>query len=214
MSERLILPGTLSRVAFAFLSATGVTLMLADRSLFPEWLFPGLTAFGCLLFATVLVVLPLVFRAEERTSSKVRCRARLQRFLAAGFLLSMGGTLGLYRLHLFGFDYDKLLHLVLPVLGTIAVAHFVHAWYGSTRREALGRGVGIVLVASVLWELVELASDVLLGTSAFGQGGRLLVADTSLDLALDLCGIGIGVLYMTSGEKRWYCPPADQGQHP
>ena len=207
MRAPVLFRGLLARWAFFALLAIGVVLLVTPRSVFPEWLFPRLTALGCLIYAGVLVGLPLVFRADDKKPGQRQCLARLQRFMAAGFLLAMGGTLGLYELHAAGFDYDKVLHYVVPVLGTIGLMQFVHAWHGVTRRIARARAVALVLAGMFLWELLELGSDLVFGTKAFGQQGKDLFADTSFDLLLGVAGIATGALWMASSPARWTCEP-------
>jgi hypothetical protein len=200
---RRALPGRLVPALVAFLLVVGVALLLANRSALPAWLFPGLTGVGALACATAVVAFGVIFRerpgmSRERAAKHRNARARFQAIAASAMVLSLLGTLGLYRLHAVGFDYDKALHFIVPALGTHGLARFLKRHGRCTAMASTWMAVGILAFIAVTWELSEFASDLLLGTKAFGEGGETLVLDTALDLALGAGGIAFGAI-----SARW-----------
>lgn len=200
---RRALPGRLLPALVAFLFVVGFALLVASRSALPAWLFSGLTGFGALVYATAVVAFGVIFRerpgmSRERAAKHRNARARFQAIAAGSMVLSLLGTLGLYRLHAVGFDYDKALHFIVPALGTHGLVRFLKRHGRRTAMASTWLAVGILAFIAVTWELSEFASDRLLGTKAFGQGGQMLVLDTVLDLALGAGGIAFGAI-----SARW-----------
>ena len=90
-------------------------------------------------------------------------------------------------------ELDPLFHFLGGVAGAYAILGAVVACPQLIPRAAIGRStqfaVATVLVAAVLWELAEFASDRLFG-SRIQLGG----SDTGLDLVLGIGGAVVGVI--------------------
>jgi hypothetical protein len=201
-----ILPGRPLQALVAFSLAVGFALMLADRSWFPRWFFPRLTGFGAIFHAASVIALRFVFPEREGMSAERRKAHRralrgLQVDLALALLGCLLGSLGLYRLHRLGVPYDKILHFVVPALVTHGLARLLRRRKRRTLFAAAWRAAAILGLAAIAWELAEFTSDALFGTKAFGEEGKHLVLDTSLDLLLGAIGIVVGAA------ATWW-PPA------
>jgi len=175
----------------------GCVLLLADRSWYPPWFFPKLTGLGALVHAASVIAVRFVFRereqmSPERRKAHRRALRRLQLELAIALLACLMGSLGLYRLHRLGVPYDKILHFVVPALLTHGLARVLRGRRRRTLRSAALRACAILGIAAVAWELTEFIGDALLGTSAFGQEGKNILMDTSVDLLLGAAGILLG----------------------
>ena len=195
----ILLPGRLLDWFVLLLLAIGVALLVTPHSWSPPWFYPRLTGLGAIGYALTLVVLGLIFHERkglpaERVARHRRARRQLQIVAAVTMLLGLSGTFGLYRLHDVGFDYDKALHFMVPALVTHSYARLLLRGDRRTARRATWLAVAIMGGLGLLWELTELASDHLFGTSAFGEQGASPFLDTFLDVSLDAAGIAFGVL--------------------
>lgn len=202
-SLRRFLPGRLVQALVTFLVAVGITLVLVDRAVFPPWFFPGLTGFGALSYAMAVIAFGVIFRerpgmSAERAAKHRNARRRFQTIAAGAMVLSLLGSLGLYRLHHVGFDYDKALHFIVPALGTHGLARFLRRHGRRTAAASTWMAAGILVFIMVTWEGSELLSDLVLGTKALGQEGEMPILDTFFDLALGVAGVLLG-----AASTRW-----------
>jgi len=97
------------------------------------------------------------------------------------FILSLNasGDLGLYELYRYGFEYDKVIHFISPLIVTIAF----------TKILGLRRAMLIVVAGVLSWELYEFLADTFLKTHLFGVYRHQVFKDTVTDLIMNALGI-------------------------
>ena len=120
----------------------------------------------------------------------------LQFNIAVNLLINGAGGLGLYRLYLIGFEYDKLTHFVTPMLLTVGIYTFLSIWYEWRNKKTLIFVVAGVLVAGFGWEALEYLSDVLFDTQLLGGGSAQVARDTTFDVIANILGITTAVVYL------------------
>jgi uncharacterized membrane protein YjdF len=111
------------------------------------------------------------------------------------------GALGLYKLYLVGFEYDKLLHFITPLILVLGAARFRMVWYGRNINSALKWSLGVVLAGAIGWEVFELLSDVTFGTETMGLYGEGVVKDTIVDLVMNILGAVLAVIILVFYKK-------------
>ncbi len=105
--------------------------------------------------------------------------------LALILFLNASGDLGLYELYRYGFEYDKVIHFVSPLIATLALARV----YG------IRKAITIVISCAFAWELFEFLSDAIIKTHLFGVFRQHVWSDTAGDLAMNGAAVGVAMLY-------------------
>lgn len=172
----------------------GLILLFGPKSLFPSFYKPNLMA-ALALVSIISIWLPsVIFRTQNEI--KKRAREVLQLNIAVNLLINGAGGLGLYRLYLIGFEYDKLTHYVTPFLLVIGFYYFLRTWQDLTHKKALLFVVAGVLMAGFGWEVLEYLSDVLFDTQLLGGGSAQVARDTIFDVIANILGITTAVVYL------------------
>lgn len=182
--------------AIAIYVIGGLILLFGNRDWFPDFYHP--VSLGILsLLSPVLIFLPsLIFKTSD--PRKRHAVKKLQIVLAAGLLLNAAGGLGLYRLYLVGFQYDKLMHFAVPLMWTLGIAEFRHQWIGEKFAKSLRWAAVLVLLGGIAWELREALTDWLFATQSWGEYGKNALRDTLWDLTMNILGIltAVGIWFL------------------
>ncbi|MDP2629525.1 MAG: hypothetical protein Q8P45_02370 [Candidatus Harrisonbacteria bacterium] len=181
------------KLSFSLFILLGLFLTTLPKEFFPDWLVLPLSGIGAFLFAFLMLLPRIFYKTTMNTPlEKDQAITKLQTYAAIGFLMSYGGTLGLFRLYLVGFPYDKLIHFIFPLLASIAIIEFLYYWYNRGVFYAAFYGLAAVLLIAIGWELAEYFSDLYLGTKSFGQLGTDFFRDTLWDGILNVVGMTSG----------------------
>jgi hypothetical protein len=172
----------------------GGVLLIAPQSWFPSFYAPRFMGIGALIFA--MVTLSPEWLLEPHTPGQSKAREQLQVHVALSLALSGAGELGLWQLYLIGFEYDKMVHILIPALLTYAFSRFIYTWWETPWKKTVIRTALVILFVSLLWEGVEFYSDQIFGTQLFGVYGEHLSIDTIVDVICDILGIGIVTLVL------------------
>lgn len=179
-------------IAIVFIIA-GLVLILGEQEWFPEFYRPqfmGIIAF----ISAFLIVLPrLIFQFPD-DPLKQKTLNFFQNVLVAGLVLNSLGALGLFQLYKIGFEYDKLLHFIVPFLSVIAFNRFGLDWYGWSFGKSIILSTVLVILGGFLWEFFEFFGDNLLKTEMSGYYGKFIVKDTVWDLIINFFGVIAGIL--------------------
>lgn len=171
----------------------GAALLLLPRDWFPTFYAPvymGVFSFVC---AALIAIVPYILKTTD--PEKIRMAHRVRVVLTVMIVLNALGELGLYQMyHWWGFQFDKVLHLIIPLVGAATLVQFFRVWYGTAQRVALLRAIGIVIFGLLAWELWEFISDLLFKTKLFGIYGEVILADTLADIGIAFVGIFIVIL--------------------
>ena len=190
-------------IAAVFIIA-GLILIFGKREWFPEFYRPqfmGIIAF----VSALLIILPrFIFSARGGSAfsgkpsseelNKQKSLNLLQAVLVVGLALNSLGALGLFQLYKIGFEYDKLIHFVVPFLSVIAFSRFGLDWYGWSFGKSIILAAVLVILGGFLWELFEFFGDRLFKTEMSGYYGKFIIKDTVWDLAMNLFGVIGGIL--------------------
>jgi|SRR3989338_405019 len=178
----------------------GLILLFGPKSLFPGFYKPNFMA-ALALVSVILICLPsVIFRTND--AIKKRAREMLQFNIAINLLINGAGGLGLYRLYLIGFEYDKLTHYVTPFLLVIGFYYFLRKWQDLTHKKALLFVTVGVLVAGFGWEVLEYLSDVLFDTQLLGGGSAQVAKDTIFDVIANILGITTATAYLHTKNRK------------
>lgn len=154
-----------------------MVLLLTDKAIWPTYYDLPYMGWAALVCALVIVLVPQRFKVA----------------LAIILLLNASGDLGLYELYRSGFQYDKVIHFLSPLIATLALAHA----YG------FRRAIAIVLVGAIGWEFFEFGADALIKTHLFGVFRHQIFRDTVIDVVCNVAGIAIAsVLYYYRGANE------------
>ncbi len=190
-------------IAAVFIIA-GLILIFGKREWFPEFYRPqfmGIIAF----VSALLIILPrFIFSARGGSAfsgkpsseelNKQKSLNIFQAVLVAGLVLNSLGALGLFQFYKIGFEYDKLIHFVVPFLSVIAFSRFGLDWYGWSFGKSIILAAVLVILGGFLWELFEFFGDRLFKTEMSGYYGKFIIKDTVWDLAMNLFGVIGGIL--------------------
>lgn len=179
----------------------GVVLMLAPTAWFPEYV--AAHYLGILSFVSAAIVLVFPYLLKSTDPEKQTLAHKMHYILIVILLTNAAGELGLYQLYFTtGFQYDKVLHFLTPLLCTITLMQFFIVWYGWARARAATVAALLSILFFVLWEVWELTSDLLFGTRELGIYGAQIKADTIADVVYGLVGVGVGLLVQLDGVRR------------
>lgn len=158
-----------SKLAIAFFIVAGFVLLLTDKARWPAYYDLPYMGWAALACAVAIFVFPKHYQSA----------------LALILLFNASGDLGLYELYRHGFEYDKVIHFVSPLIATLGLAKYL----------GVKRAILIVIAGAVGWELFEFLSDALIKTHLFGVYRHQIFRDTLTDLAMNLLGILTAICY-------------------
>ena len=171
----------------------GSLLLVIPSGIFPVFYKPTLMA-SLAFVSAFLIFLPRIIFRKPVDEKKKRALIKFQ-FLITFILLINGiGGLGLYKLYKIGFEYDKLMHFVSPLLAVLFGSAFISVWFRKNAKIALVITVSLILLGGVLWEILEATSDKFLGTTLLGGGENLIAVDTAKDLFMNVIGTILGAI--------------------
>jgi len=176
---------TIKIISWIFI-LSGIALLTIGSDRLPDFYNPGYMAGSAFASALAIMILAWFFKSED--PRKKKARIELQGFILLALALNAVGALGLYKLYLVGFEYDKLVHFMTPLILVLGAVRFRMVWYGRDIGSALKWSLGVVLAGAVGWEIFELLSDVILGTETMGLYGEAVVRDTIIDLVMNVLG--------------------------
>ncbi len=182
--------------------AVGFFLIFGKTSWFPEFYNPRFM--GGLAFVSVLLMLAPHFVFNSNGEQRQQSVFLLQKVVTVTMILNGLGGLGLYQLYRFGFEYDKLMHFVGPMLFTVSASYLLHSWYATDIKKSLGAAVIIVMLFGIGWEFFELFADLWFGTETLGQYGQGIPEDTVVDIIMNSFGTLSGALWIMSKKEFWH----------
>ena len=166
----------------------GSVLLLIPSSFLPSFYAPGIMSSLAFVSAFLIVLPQLIFRNQVSEKKKFAV-LKLQLFIAGVLLMNGLGGLGLYKLYIVGFEYDKLMHFVGPMFLAFLGFDFISTWFGkSYKTSAILAGI-LVILGGFFWEILEATSDIFLGTSLLGGGDGLAASDTIADILMNFLGV-------------------------
>jgi hypothetical protein len=181
------------QLAIAIYIISGLTLLLGERSWFPNFYNPGFMGTLALASAAAIILPKLVFEKSDDLNKR---EALLNFQVTISLLLNGAGGLGLYQLYQHGFEYDKLMHFLVPAMFTASGARFISIWFGTKIEKALLLSAILVISGSLAWEVFEFLSDWYIGTQTLGFYGEEITKDTIIDIIANTIGIIFGSIFM------------------
>ena len=159
-----------SNIVIAFFVVAGFVLLLTDKTHWPGYYDLPYMGWAALVCALVIFVVPKEFQAP----------------LALVLFLNGLGDLGLYQLYLYGFEFDKVIHFVSPLIAALV---FIP-------RLGVVRAALLVVGMAFAWELFEFLADTYLKTHLFGVYRHQVFRDTITDIAMNILGVAAAALYL------------------
>lgn len=195
------------RAYYAFLIALFVVLTFSPLAWFPS--FYDTRYMGLISLAGIALVYWLYWAfavpdTEAHAEQKNAAVHRAQYLLTLYIFVSVFGDLGLYQLYRVGFQYDKVLHFVIPFVTMVALPLLAMVRFDLTLRRATWYVFGGLLVTGVAWEVYELTVDLLFGTSLSGMYRTVIAWDTQVDVMCVTAGTIAGLPFV-----RWYASQID-----
>jgi len=187
------------KFSIAIFSAAGVILLLGPRTWFPGFYNPRFM--GSLAFISIFIILLLAIILKADSKKKQKALLEFQSAVTSTLLLSGAGGLGLYRLYLIGFQYDKVIHFLIAYITTIALIDFIQKWYDVNLKKSIILTCVIVALLGLFWEITEFLTDVMFGVHTFGIYGKYVVWDTFMDIMMNFLGLFLGVISV-GGQKK------------
>ncbi|MBI2010655.1 MAG: hypothetical protein HYS89_00205 [Candidatus Colwellbacteria bacterium] len=181
--------------------ATAALLFFGNPNWFPEFYRPRLMAILALVSIFIIFLPRMIFHNSD-SKAKTKVLDELEGVTAISLFINGLGGLGLYKLYLVGFPYDKLAHLVVSFIFIVALSRFIEIWYGKTFNKALLIAAILVTVTGLGWEVVEVTSDKVLHTQLLGGGSSQILADTVWDIVMDFLGVIFGTGFALFQKRR------------
>lgn len=181
------------KILFVLYIVVGVLFLTAPTSWFPS--FYHTPSMGILAFVSAFLIwLPqLVLRKHKESSHFVRFNL----LITLGVFINGLGGLGLYRLYLVGFQYDKLTHFATPLFLTLAFFILFNYLWTWDFKKSLWASVVLILFLGFLWEGFEQIANLILDESVFILGGgSSILRDTVLDVVFNTLGIITASVYI------------------
>jgi len=150
-------------IAIAFFVATGFVLLLTPKTFWPSFYDLPYMGWAALVCALLIFAAPVKYKFP----------------LAVILIISGAGDLGLYELYRYGFEYDKLVHFIVPLIATLVLS----------REFGMKKTILIMLAGAVAWELYEYLADALIKTHLFGIYRHQIFRDTMMDLIMNGSGV-------------------------
>ena len=157
-----------SSAAIVFFIFSAALLLFTDKTIWPDSFDLPYMGYAALACALTIFLSPVRYKNP----------------LALVLLFNASGDIGLYELYKYGFEYDKIIHFISPMIATLAFS----------RTFGIRKAIVIVGALVIGWELFEYFSDALIKTHLFGIYGYQILRDTILDLVMNTLGIVMAVL--------------------
>jgi len=193
----------LVKFSAVILLCAGIILLVAPVSWFPSFYDVRYMGFASLAYAVLIIFLPRLLRvSEDKTDAARKNHAAdlFQLVLIFVFVSNAAGDLGLYNLYKLGFEFDKLLHFIVPFISVIVISIILSQRFGIRKYYAIAMSLGLIILCGVGWEIYEYAADIILKTHISGVYGISVSMDTKFDLIYDALGSVFGAL---SGVFFW-----------
>ena len=160
--------------------------MAGKAEWFPDFYTPRFMAGGSWLSLFLIFLTGIIFRSRD--PRKREATESFQLAIAVALALNGIGALGLFKLYLFGFEYDKFVHFLVAFVLCISVADFLSVWYGWKRKKSFTAAAVLVLGGGLIWEPIELLTDIVFGTQTLGLYGNDIARDTLMDIFFNFLG--------------------------
>ncbi len=180
--------------------AGGFALLILGRDRLPEFYNPGYMAAAAFLSAFAILLPSLLFRSKSPEQEKAVIK--LQTIIILTVVINGAGALGLYKLYLVGFEYDKFVHFFIPFLFMLGWVTLFTDFFDKSFRKALGLTVFFVLLGGFAWELFELLADRAFGTEMLGYYGLEVGRDTIIDIIMNALGTLAGVIVIVLRRRK------------
>lgn len=170
---------------------SGFIFLIGKQEWFPDFynpIFVGVMSFISALLIALPALLGKYFFIKDRSLTE-----HFQAITAFTLILSSFGTLGLFQLYKVGFQYDKLVHFIVPFLFTIEAIKIFNSKNGFIAKLIIA-GLTIMM-AGVAWELLEFLSDMIFKTKTWGIYGMNKWSDTKIDIVFNTFGILSALTY-------------------
>ncbi len=180
---------------FAFV-VSGIVLIVTPADILHTFYMPWIMGMFALVSAVIILMPRIIFR-KPKSEEKGRALDLFQFTITVALILNGLGSLGLYRLQLTGFQYDKFLHFIIPLLFVIWGVQFVKVWFDLKPGKALVIVGVLVFWGGILWELFEALVDKFLGTAfLLGGGTRGVAFEIMFDVVMNTLGIIVGIAFI------------------
>lgn len=185
------------RISVIILAGAGIVL-----SIFPVAWLPPLSdirykGWAGIAGAVLILFLPSLVRPSEKNldfNRKSQAADLFQSLLIFVFIGNALGGLGLYKLHNYGFEFDKVLHFFTPFLGVVIISFVLSGRWGIRRTRAIPIALVIIIGLGIAWEIYEVLVDFLFKTHISGAYGLNVSRDTKFDLLFDILGSASGAI--------------------
>ncbi len=181
--------------SFYIFIIAGIIFIIGKKEWFPDFYFP-LFMGGISFISAFVVILPKII-LKPANDEELKITANLQLAIAICLLMNGAGGLGLFKLYLIGFEYDKVVHFVVSLVLFLSISEFIHRWRNVNLKKSIIISALLVFGAGISWEILEFLSDLLLKSKSFGIYGSQIEADTIKDVIANALGILAGL-----GTKR------------
>lgn len=175
---------------FAFL-LIGCVLLFLPISFFPDFYDVRYMGFAALTNALLIYGLPELLRVAPSTPNatiKNEGVSLFQNLLTMILFLNALGDLGLYQLYKVGFEFDKLVHLLIPLASTLILPQFFQKRFGMKRSKSIFLAIFLSLFFVAFWEVFEYLSDTFFETHIYGVYGTDIRRDTFFDIIYGIVG--------------------------
>jgi len=179
------------KIAIFALCIAGALLLLLPLRIFPNFYDVRYMGWSALVGAALIYFVPYFFRVRPQTPNaqkKNRAVDILQALLAFMIITNALGDLGLYQLYKVGFEFDKVIHFVIPFTAVLILPLFFQGRFGMKPLHSIALAFALSLPLGVGWEIFEYLADYFLETHIYGVYGADINRDTKLDLAFDAIG--------------------------
>lgn len=185
------------KFSFFTLGIAGLLLLMLPISIFPSFYDVRYMGWAALVGAGIIFLIPSLLRVPANTPNaqkKNQAVDLLQGLLALIIMANALGDLGLYQLYKIGFEFDKVIHFIVPFIGVLILPLFFEGRFGIRPLYSVALAFLLSLPLGVGWEIFEYLADYFLETHIYGVYGADLARDTKLDLIFDAAGSTLAVL--------------------
>jgi len=190
----------LIKTIFWLFMAIGFALLILGKGRLPEFYNPEYMAGAAFLSAFAILFPPLLFRPKNPEQEKAIIK--LQTIVILAIIVNGIGALGLYKLYLVGFEYDKFVHFFIPFLFMFGGVTLFTNFFNKSFQKALGLTITFVLLGGFAWELFELLADRAFGTEMLGYYGLEVGKDTIIDIIMNVLGILAGAIVIVLRRRK------------
>lgn len=171
----------------------GILFLIGKKSWFPDFYYTSFMAGTAFLSAFIIILPRLIFKTTD--SQKKSVLAKIQLRLSYCLILNGLGGMGLFKLYKIGFQYDKLIHFLVPFILCLTIVDFLNNWFGVEPEKIIYLTALLIIVLGVTWEFFEYATDAVFGSKTFGLYGLDITTDTLWDNIFNFLGIITAVLF-------------------